>query len=524
MGRHSSVRGRSRLLVPLAVCVLLVLGGAVWVAAALETRCARGHVLVSASPDIAPVLSQVAQGLSARCRSYEIRPRDAEQAVTEFGAPGGERAQVWVPDSTIALQRARQLGATNVPESGPSVASSPVVLAVAEGAARGLGWPGRTLTWTDVVEAPDAVLTIPDPTRDPVGTSALVGLRDTVGAAPDPAGAFAAVLRRFTVGGGEGATAYPASESSVVQHNAVSGASPLVAVYSAGAPALDYPFARLTGAGGGDAQSAAVDALQQALLGGAGTAALGRAALRVPGQALAGHEDDPHVQAAAQRSAPVPSGADLKVLLTQWAGVNLDARAEVLLDVSGSMEARVPGTNLNRMQVTVAAAEQALHLFRPSTQLRIWEFATRLDGTKDYREVLPLAPVAQHLTPGDLARLTAVRAIPRAGTGLYDSVLDVYALARRDWQPGVLNVVIVMTDGRNEDTSGITRDAFLAGLTRLADPAHPLPVIAIGIGEDADETELSAITAITGGGAYVTRDPTKIGEVFYGALAQLVAR
>ncbi|MEV8614613.1 VWA domain-containing protein [Amycolatopsis sp. NPDC051373] len=522
MGRHSSVRGRSRLLVPLAVCVLLVLGGAVWVAAALETRCARGHVVVSASPDIAPVLSQVAQGLSARCRSYEIRPRNTAQAVAEFAAPGGERAQVWVPDSTIALQGARQLGATDVPESGPSVASSPVVLAVAEGAARGLGWPGRTLTWTDVVAAPGAVLTLPDPARDPVGTSALVGLRDTVGSAPDPAGAFAAVLRRFTVGGGEGATAYPASESSVVQHNAASGAAPLVAVYSAGAPALDYPFARLTGGGG--EQSAAVDALQQAMLGGAGTAALERAALRVPGQALTGHEDDPHVQAAAQRSAPVPSSADLKALLTQWAGVNLDARVEVLLDVSGSMEARVQGTNLNRMQVTVAAAEQALHLFRPSTQLRIWEFATRLDGTKDYREVLPLTPVSQHLTPGDIARLTAVRAIPKAGTGLHDSVLDVYALARRDWQPGVLNVVIVMTDGRNEDTSGITRDAFLAGLTRLADPAHPLPVIAIGIGEDADETELSAITAITGGGAYVTRDPAKIGEVFYGALAQLVAR
>ncbi|MEV4599685.1 VWA domain-containing protein [Amycolatopsis sp. NPDC049253] len=506
---------------PLAVAVLLVLGGAAWVAASLEGRCARGHVLVTASPDIAPVLSQAAQGLSASCRSYEIRPRDTAQAVAEFGAPGGERAQVWVPDSTIALQQARQLGATDVPESGSSVASSPVVLAVTEDAARGLGWPGRAPTWADVVDAPGAELTLPDPARDPVGTSALVGLRDAVGSAPDPAGAFAAVLRRFAAGGGA-AAAYPASESSVVQHNAASGAAPLVAVYSAGAPALDYPFARLTGAG--DEQRAAIDALQQAVLGSAATAALGRAGLRVPGQALAGHEDDPHVVAAAQRSAPVPSSADLKVLLTQWAGVNLDARVEVLLDVSGSMEARVRGTNLNRMQVTVAAAEQALHLFRPSTQLRIWEFATGLDGTKDYREVLPLAPVAQHLTPGDLARLTAVRAIPKAGTGLYDSVLDLYGVARRDWQPGVLNVVIVMTDGRNEDMSGITREAFLAGLERLADPAHPLPVIAIGIGQDVEEADLSAITAITGGGAYVTRDPTKIGEVFYGALAQLVAR
>ncbi|MGW4485500.1 VWA domain-containing protein [Amycolatopsis sp. NPDC004368] len=520
MGRHSTVRKRSRLPVVLAVCVLLVLGGAVWTAAALERRCTAAHVLVTASPEVAPVLSAAArgiskQGLTTSCRTYEIRPR----ATADFDPLAGDRGQVWVPESTIALLRARQLGATDVPDSGPSVASSPVVLAVTDGAARGLGWPGRAPTWTDVVDAPGAVLTTPDPVRDPVGTAALVGLRDAVGAAPDPAGAFAAVLRRFTVGGAGGATAYPAAESAVVRHNAETPSAPLVAVYSPGTPALDYPFARLSGASA--EQSAAIDALQQAVLTGR---AVEQAGLRVPGRALAGHADDPHVTAAAQRSAPLPSAADLGVLLTQWAGVNLDARVEVLLDVSGSMQARVPGTNLNRMQVTVAAAQQALRLFRPSTQLRVWEFATRLDGAKDYREVLPLALVTQHLTEGDLARLAAVRAIPGAGTGLYDTVLDLYGSARRDWRPGVLNVVIVMTDGRNEDSAGLTREAFLAGLTRLADPAHPLPVIAIGIGPTADQGELSAITAITGGGAYVTRDPTKIGEVFYAALAQLTRR
>ncbi|WP_239154781.1 substrate-binding domain-containing protein [Amycolatopsis sp. FDAARGOS 1241] len=514
-------RSRSRLLAPLAVCVLLVLGGGVWAAAALTGRsgCPASPVLVTASPDVAPAISQVAQGISPGCRKYEVQPRDTAQAAVEFSAPGGgARPQVWVPDSTTALQGTRQRGATDVPESGPSVAGSPVVLAVTEGVARNLGWPGRTLTWPDVLDAPGVVLGLPDPARDPVGTAALLGLRDTVGSVPDPSGAFAAALRKFSVDA-PGATAYPAAESFVVRHNADSPAAPLVAVYSPAAPALDYPFARLSGAT--SEQNDAVDALQQAVLGSAGTAAVERAGLRAPGQALTGHEGDPHVVAAVQPDAPLPSAATLKAVLSQWAGVNLNARAEVLLDVSGSMQARVPGTRLSRMQVTVGAAEQAMHLFRPATQLRVWEFATQLDGAKDYREVLPMAPVSEHLTNGDLERLSAVRAIPNAGTGLYDTLLDVYGLARSGWQPGVLNVVIVMTDGHNEDMQSVGRDALLSGLARLADPAHPIPVIAIGIGTDADEAELSAITAVTGGAAYVTRDPTKIGEVFYAALAKI---
>ena len=190
---------------------------------------------------------------------------------------------------------------------------------------------------------------------------------------------------------------------------------------------------------------------------------------------------------------------------------------QVLLDVSGSMNAQVPGTGLNRMQLTTQATAKALHLFKPATQLRMLAFSTRLDGDKDYREILPMAPVAQHLAGGALDRLSQLKATANGGTGLYDSILDTYRTARREWEPGRLNLVIVMTDGRNEDPRGISRADLLAELAKLQDPRRPIPLIGVGVGPDADKAELDQLTAATGGQAFVAPDPAKITDVFFGA-------
>jgi hypothetical protein len=454
---------------------------------------------------------------------------------------GSPRPQVWVPDSTLALRRAHQLGAADVPPTGASVASSPVVLAVAEAAAKGLGWPSHTLTWSDVlaVGAAGIVTGMPDPARDAVGTAALLGIRESVRSSPDTAAAYVAQLRRFstnTLGGeteliarlpgssdgaGTGAvTAFPASENSLLRHNVEDSTSPLVAVYSSAVPTLDYPFAELGGIT--PQQQPIVDKLREAMLNGSGGDAIAKTGLRAAGgQALREHIDDPKVSPPGLRAVVMPAAADVDQLLNQWAGINLSARVQVLLDVSGSMNAQVPGTGLNRMQLTTQATAKALHLFKPTTQLRMLEFSTRLDGDKDYREILPMAPVAQHLASGALDKLNQLKATADGGTGLYDSILDTYRTARREWEPGRLNLVIVMTDGRNEDPKGISRADVLAELAKLQDPRRPIPLIGVGVGPDADKAELDQLTAATGGSAFVAPDPAKITDVFFGALSRI---
>src|SRR3954465_8506451 len=148
MGRHSP-DGRRRLLVPvLATSLVVVLGAAAWVTvSAVRSRptCEQPvKVLVAASDDIAPALSIVARGLGIPCGGVEVQTKEAAATAEQLAlSDGSPRPPGWGPGSTLALRRAHQFGAADVPESGASVASSPVVLAVAEDVAKGIGWGGR---------------------------------------------------------------------------------------------------------------------------------------------------------------------------------------------------------------------------------------------------------------------------------------------------------------------------------------------------------------------------------------------
>ncbi|GHE87740.1 hypothetical protein GCM10017786_19430 [Amycolatopsis deserti] len=536
MGRHSSpARRRPRRAWAIAG-ILVLLGGAGWIATNVvrdQGGCERPVVVrVAAAPAVAPAVAQVARRVAqTECAAFEVNAVDSAAVAQSLALPsGGVRPDVWIPESTLQLRRAKGVGASGI-AGGTSIASSPVVFAVTEEAAKGLGWPGRAPTWSDVLGAPGLTLGVPDPGRDPAGLSALIGVRAAVPAAD----AYAATLRRlspnavpatdelFTRLADRTLAGFPVSENALLRHNVRTGVagtqSGLVATYQSEAPALDYPFAVLGGAG--ESQRAAAGALLSALLGLEGTNALADAGFRTPdGRYLR----DGTAQNVSDRTLPspaVPTDAEVDALLGQWARINSSSRARVLIDVSGSMDVEVPGTGRTRMQLTTDAAARALSLFKPTSECSVWEFATRLDGDRDYREVLPMRPVSDQLASGAAERLRAIQATPDGDTGLYDTVLAAYRLATAEWQPGRLNLVIVLTDGRNDDDDGISRDALVAELTRLADPARPVAIIGIGIGPDVDVPELTAITVPTGGQAFAAPDPARIADVFYGALAGL---
>ncbi len=66
-------------------------------------------VRVVADPDIAPLVDRVARDLSsAGCTSFVVQPRaSTDEAQAQAPADGSEPAQVWIPDSSLALARAR---------------------------------------------------------------------------------------------------------------------------------------------------------------------------------------------------------------------------------------------------------------------------------------------------------------------------------------------------------------------------------------------------------------------------------
>jgi len=556
-GRHSSGRSAPRIAAPLPIMAgLLVLIITAWFTFQfLSTQLGREGctnpvtVEVAAEPAIAPALAEIAaqtdkeRNLDSPQECYELQVVSQESSAVADRLTGfapGAQPDVWVPDSTFWLRRARAGGAIDLPEAGASLASSPLVLGVAEPAARRLGWPDRELGWQDVLGSQGLQIGLPDPARNPVGLSALFGIRAVTSAGPEPAAAQVAALRRLepnvatrpaelfkqlppAYDPGAVATAvaaFPASEQAVLRHNNTEPSRRLVAVYVLPpVPALDYPYVVLSTAS--DVERRGAERLLEALLDRESQRTLQARGLRSPrGEAGADFPGSEADRPAAVDPVPLPDQDATDEVQRVWTGVNLSARILTVIDVSGSMRARVPGTDLTRVQITAEAAKQGLGLFKDTTDLGLWAFSSRLDGDRPYRELAPISPLAT-----ERARLIAladeVVGLVGGATNLYDTVLAGYQTVAQGWDPARLNVLIVLTDGRDDDVSSITREQLVAELTALQDPKRPTRIIFVGLGPDVDAAELDQIASVTGGRAFTTPDPAGIGNVIAAALAEL---
>src|SRR3569833_1945395 len=105
--------------------------------------CRAEAITVAAAPAIAPAVEQTARRYNARTTCVRVTvlhedPADVAGALSGQGAaPGAVRPDAWIPDSSLWLPVARRtrLGAAAVRPSGTSIASSPLVLAAAQGRA-----------------------------------------------------------------------------------------------------------------------------------------------------------------------------------------------------------------------------------------------------------------------------------------------------------------------------------------------------------------------------------------------------
>ena len=553
MGRHSSARSRARrdrspLII---VCALLVLGLLGWftydfLSDRLKgTDCATTAVInVTASPDIAPVIARTARDLSTEDTCYSVRVSNRDSSATAASlvvSDGAEQPDVWIPDSSVWSQRAQTRGAFPGPVTGTSIASSPVVLALTEDVAKQAGWPAKPLTWADVLARPSLRIGMPDPGLEPAGVSVLYGVHELLKTRPDPATAVTTQLRRLSpntlpsvpdlfarLPGSASEEApldgFAAPEAAVLRQNAKQNAVRMVAVYARPAvPALDYPYVILPDASA--QKRAAAEKFLTVLMTQTSADALADAGFRTPdGETLRRRGNEERTSSAKITPAELPPPDEVDRLLNEWSGVNLSGRVLVLLDVSGSMADPVPGTGSNRMAITLKAAELGIGLMKPTTKVGVWLFSTKLDGDKDYEELLPVAPISEQVDSDAFEKLRQVKALQNGATGLYDSTLAAYKDARQNFEPGRINTVAVLTDGRNEDPDSITRDRLLTELAKLQDPQRPIRLVGIGIGPDVDVEELQAIAGATGGQAFTTTDPTKIGDIFYAALSKVLCQ
>ena len=417
---------------------------------------------------------------------------------------GADRPAVWIPDSTLWLERAASTG-VDVPTDAPSVASTAIVLALTTTAAGRLA-PGDPADIGAVLRtratATPLRVGLADPDRSAVTALALVDIRS---AAADAAGLTWGM--RSTPAGADLDPAALTDGLVVPTTAQVADRLPdLVTV--AGGSTLDHPFAVLTT---DPAERRVADALLTGLLSGAGRQAFVDEGFGAPA------------------AAPFAAGPVTEALRVHELA-NAPSRMLAVLDISGSMAAEVPGTEgRSRLDLARAAAQRGLSLYGDDSEIGVWEFSRRLDGDTDHRELVPIGGIAEVVDgasgreriDGALARMQVA---PNGDTGLYDTTLAAVRTVRAGWSPDRVNTVLLLTDGHNDDPGSIDLDTLVATLAAEADPARPVAVIAIGFGSDVDSAALGALTGATGGKAYLATDPRQIAEIFLDAVGQRSCR
>jgi hypothetical protein len=67
---------------------------------------------------------------------------------------------------------------------------------------------------------------------------------------------------------------------------------------------------------------------------------------------------------------------------------------------------------------------------------------------------VPIVPVGTN-RQAMLDALSSIRPKPDGNTGMYDSILAAYQHLKAGWTDGMVNTLIVLTDGENDDPNGL---------------------------------------------------------------------
>ena len=468
MGRHLR-QGRSRpALSPAALLgPLLVVGVAAVVAGvALTARAGAPANLAQACPtavrvvtaaSFAPVVTGVAPALAQGpdCVGLEVIVADGRTAAARVAEVG---ADVWIPDDA---GWASNPGPTRLAsETGTVVAESPFYLVTDEATAqRVAGAGGGWLGLAGLVTGDGPVrLAVRDPGGSGDGMLGMgafaesVWLKDGMDASAE---ALAAALPRTRTVPGD-APALPEAPGEVglvpehgllpARERARQAGSVVLAPLDHTA-ALRYSWLPTAAAAADPARAAALDRLVAALTGPAADGPLAQAGLRRPGGG-----PPPGVEGLPAAKAPLfdvlgPHHVDH--VLASWYAADRRSDLLVAVDVSGSMLARAPGSDRAVIEVVRDGIGELASLLPDESQLTLWRFGTRLDGTRDHEAVL------RGTTLDGEGRVAVSRAVGQlvphdTGTGLHDTILAAYEAARDAARPDVPSHVVVFTDGRNE--------------------------------------------------------------------------
>ncbi len=533
----------------------------------------RISVRMAASPSLAPVLAQQtalfdADAMSVvdgHCTSTTVRPvaaaRFGDALLSQLADPTSTaRPQVWVPDAAAwsTVESRRPELAALLPRTYPVIATTPVVMAVPRPMAVALGWPKRQPSWTELaalgrdvqgwaryghpewgpitVGWSDALTT----TAGLAATTAVYDQASRQAAAPDD-------VRRTLLGVQSGLTAlavnptkalaplrdegmtatdalrrtpmFPWTEQQVLAFNALDPQIPVAAVYPRGGTmSAAVPLITLNDPEVTDATRKAVDQLSVFLSSRAAGNAFAAAGWRSPRLGSTATLVQGALSAEPAYTPAAPDRSTVARALQTWTALDRQGSLLVLLDVSGSMNEKVPSLGQTRLQLAQQALAESLPLFSDRTSVGLWTFS-RSRG-RDYHAVVPLGPLSRRIgqvSARDAMRQGVASLTAHGDTGLYDSTMAAFQAVQAGWRPGI-NVLLVVSDGRNDDPGSLTLGELTNRLRANADPRRPVQVLTIALGDKADADAMQRIARSSNGKAYVARSPADLESVFLSAI------
>ncbi|GAA4547499.1 substrate-binding domain-containing protein [Pseudonocardia xishanensis] len=543
---------------------------------------------VTASSEKAALLSAVANSynntdrqVDGRCADVRVTSMASGEAAAALAADwneavSGPRPDVWSPAASswagVLEQRLTAADRPNlVPADRPSVAQTPLVIAMPQPMAEALGWPDEAIGWTELAaleaepqgwgarghpEWGTFRLGKTNPTLSTSGLNATVAAffaatgrsTDLVSAdvAAEPNRAFVQRVESGVVHYGDTTltflqnlaeadargnslsyiSAVTVEEKSVWDYNqgnpsgdpatAGRGAKPrvpLVAIYPRDGTLLsDNPFLTLT-APWVDApkQAAAADFLaylREPEQQQRFTDAAFRSFEGVPGAPITRENGLlPETRLAVLGPPPAPVLAEI---VASWTDLRKKANLVFVMDVSGSMGEAVSGTGRTRLDLAKQAAEEGLGLLGAEDTLSVWTFSTPQAGERQpFRVVVPPGQVG---ASRDQVQRVVRSLEPGGGTALYATTRAAVEQVRQTFDPNRINAVVLLTDGVNEYPPDNDLDGLVAGLD-AEDASQVVRVFPIAYGEDASLDVLSGIAKATRAASYDAGDEASIRRV-----------
>jgi Ca-activated chloride channel family protein len=557
------------------VVVGLLAGGGIFAYQRLNKESCKGNVTaqIIASAETSTILDNLSRSwadtspaVNGTCVSVNVRTRDnavmAQELGTDWDAKSsGAPPDAWVPDSTAWVRRASIASTAErmMPDLQPSLARTPAIIAMPKPMAEALGWPTGDVSWQGLI---NKVATDPagwakygkpnwgkfrfgmtDPLASTAGLLSLMAIldsdddgeitpaeEDTVYKLKQLRSVYTETTAEITAGlakadqQGEDAalqyvSAFPALEQDVLSYNKANPKVPLVAVYpSNGSADADNPFLILNAPWTDKNRQAAAKAFLTYARGTVGKQAFldagFRDANRTAGRPLLENPAfTPRIKTV-PRAVLLPES--VKQSMDTWTALTRPTNVLIVLDISGSMKELVPGTGKSRMQLAKEAAASAVKLFDGDVTAGLWVFSSNLNGATDYKSVVPIGKVSDRRDQ----LVTQINKIqPTGDTGLYDTAAAAQQAIVNSYKPGATNLVVLITDGKNDDPSGGLNLAQLqAKLSANAKTDKKVPIVTVGYGDDADFAALQDISRLSGGNLYTSKTAFDINQVLATAI------